>query len=366
MLKDTHCLWAILFLTLLKTAPLRAEGVDSSGGGDAIVCFAEGVIAKSFVSQDNTLTSEGRKRIEKDPSVKVYALDFYRVKDSPHLVKNVSGKYEDIFKHILARFKGLPAFQEELNKYRNRLPLIGEYGVPATHGLLDLSDSQRIQNLPDYCVEIQAAVRTGDVIDYDSLLWKLMDEMNRAVLQSHEVIYYFAKESLRHQTSKETMVLLGALLTAPEIWQDNWGEAARDKKNYFTRSTWLKAQVQSQKFGSYGSIEENYGHKMFLLKIALARSLNVLAQVNRQDNEEFRKVSADYATEQLHGIVDRLLPSSEQGMCQQIQHYARQIRLWTNGYKYPDTHREVEEKLRDLQQKLESFVIEGFADPYQE
>lgn len=324
--------------SLIEHKSARLGGADS-GGGDAVVCFLDDPKAEDFFTSEGVLTREGRERVSKNSAV-VYSRDYYRVKDHRDAMTTYQD-YKGTYKILVEMVSGVPRFKQDVTRYFNKMKWIDEEGIPQSSGLKNLDDAGGFTNFPKNCHPAQAVVRTGTSYEYDPLLWRHMDDMNQAVLQFHEVIYYLAQKEYKHKDSYSTSLLIGYLLTAKEIQNGDWG-------SHYHRAGELSRKMESLKFSDYADVSTNYGYRK-TLRILIESAIRSLGWNEAPEVTPL----ADYLTAK---------PSA---VAYQLESLTRRAQIYTDLTGSSRTENQAGiTQLRKILRELDQFEIDGFSDPY--
>ncbi len=111
-----------------------------------------------------------------------------------------------ILELLLDRFRGIKKFYRALRDLNQNLEPI-EDGIPFIEGLLDPGDNGFLLPVPNWCTVVQAVVRYGPLFRYDPLAFRYMDNLQKAMIRLHELVYSLGT-ACGHETSMNTENLI--------------------------------------------------------------------------------------------------------------------------------------------------------------
>jgi hypothetical protein len=225
--------WSVLFLgfVLFDPSAHAGRGVDSSGGGNAIVCFDHPAIASRLRHEK----LEGSGFIaDSDIShiTSVELLDVHKAKIpsipmggemvpvTPRVIEARPGETPTQYSARLKRrfenyFPGIIHLLSEGQSFFKSIK-------PYAHGLTSIDDVNSVENFStETCVKATIIAQyyepAGNYIAYDARIFALplsvFPASDRALSYWHEYLYFLAKKNRGAQSSDSTQTLLGALIT---------------------------------------------------------------------------------------------------------------------------------------------------------
>jgi hypothetical protein len=224
--------WSVLFLgiALFNPSAHAGRGVDSSGGGNAIVCFDSSTIAtrlrqeklagSGFIADSDIqhITSVELLDVHKAkiPSLKMGEL----VPVTPRVIEARPGETPDQYSERLKkRFEVyFPGIIKILEDGQSSFKSVKPYA----HGLMSIDDVNSVENFnTETCVKATIIAQyyepAGNYIAYDARIFALpmsvFPATDRALSFWHEYLYLLAKINRQAQSSDSTQTLLGALIT---------------------------------------------------------------------------------------------------------------------------------------------------------
>ncbi|MFL5814695.1 MAG: hypothetical protein ACJ763_14065 [Bdellovibrionia bacterium] len=226
--------WSVLFLgfALMSQSALAGHGVDSSGGGNAIVCFDLSAIA-TRLRQEKLAGSGFIADSDISHITSVELLDVHKAK-TPSIPMGSEDMVPVTHRVIESRPGETPAqYSKRLEKrFENYYPVINDLLKqgkayfksikPYAHGLKSIDDVNSVENFStETCVKAtiigQFTEPTGRFIAYDSRIFSLPTNIfsasNQALSYWHEYLYALTKYAVKAQSSDSTQTLLGALIT---------------------------------------------------------------------------------------------------------------------------------------------------------
>lgn len=212
---------------LMSTPAVLFAGGDAGNGGDAVVCFNKNyqppsIVVENGVQHPGTYVDEtGMIKPEAwDHVESVQVLDYYEaartrmgnINDNDSNLEELSNlTMEETVAFVQNKTKVLPDFYKRWkgvsDRFSNRTLWVFVEAV-----LEDINDSVEPYLYPQNCIKVQTAVRKGNQLFVNKLIWDRMDEAQRGLLQIHEELYYIAI-GMGHVNSSRVRVLLYHLLS---------------------------------------------------------------------------------------------------------------------------------------------------------
>jgi len=199
--------FVFLFLSLTAQA-----GVDTSGGGNTVVCFDSTQTRQSVyealvraessgINAVNPFSDEAVLRtIRTTESLDLYLHHLPRGRNQDQFLSTVAVQPElnadQVLEFLLGRIEKKNDFPTEV---RN---LLADLTWIAADGVARIADTGLPVLFPANCLIAQTAYRKGSQIYFDRHLYNKLDDFNKAILVLHEVLYAIAKTEAAQDSSK--------------------------------------------------------------------------------------------------------------------------------------------------------------------
>jgi hypothetical protein len=213
-MKKFNMFFGIAATSLSLLTSIQSHAGAGGHGGDTIVCFSVPLSqAVEIRNGSEVMTAIGRRSI-----TSVRTIEFFRAEHAVYnnpFVQRLSGlSYREAVVELRGRFDSVPSFGERLLRpYSNAIGFIEDTGYPAVYGLEDVRDSGAVILPPPGCAQIQAAIRQGYSITYDSSIWAAAPPLQKALLQMHEELFAVGVH-FGHEFSVGTQLVLMAILAS--------------------------------------------------------------------------------------------------------------------------------------------------------
>ena len=200
-----NILGSLSLVSLLAMSGLAQAGIDSSGGGNSVVCFTSIAVREQVFSILNEGERSGinARNPFADPAIQsqistVESLDLYMHKlprgQEENQIRSLFDysqfvSRDEVIAYILSRLDERNSFGVNVRDVLNyRLSWV------ASDGVAKVSDTGLPILVAPNCLIAQSAHRIGNQVFFDRHLFRRMDNLSQAVLVLHEAIYTIAKD----------------------------------------------------------------------------------------------------------------------------------------------------------------------------